>query len=83
MTALGSLRPFACEACGSPSISVPATIHAAADLACAGCGVRVSSWSEFKERARQVILSEIASGKVSADLSNSDILVTDLAPAVR
>jgi hypothetical protein len=43
----------------------------------------VGSWSEFKERARQVILSEIASGRVSVDLANSDILITDLAHAVR
>jgi hypothetical protein len=61
----------------------PAHLHAQADVACAGCGVRVGSWSEFNERARQVILSEIASGKVSADLDNSDILITDLAQTVR
>jgi hypothetical protein len=83
LTALGPLRPFACEACGSPSIRVPATIHAAADLASAGCSVRLGSWSELKEHARQVILTEIASGKVAAEAANSDILITSLNHAVR
>ena len=64
---------FACTACGSPSIRVPDEIHDAADLSCAGCGAGLGSWFAFKERIRQAILREIASGTTSAALASSDI----------
>jgi hypothetical protein len=64
---------FACTACGSPSIRVPDEIHDAADLSCAGCGTALGSWLTFKERIRQAILREIASGTISAELASSDI----------
>jgi hypothetical protein len=69
---------FACAACGSPSIRVPDEIHDAADLACAGCGAALGSWLAFKERIRQAILREIASGKTSAAGASSDIPVQGL-----
>jgi hypothetical protein len=64
---------FACTTCGSPSITVPDEIHDAANLSCAGCGAGAGSWLAFKERIRQAILHEIASGKTLAEQASSDI----------
>ncbi|MBM6583919.1 hypothetical protein ILT44_27330 [Microvirga sp. BT689] len=69
---------FAYTACGSPSIRVPDEIHGAADLACASCGAALGSWLAFKERIRQAILREIASGKTSAAGASSDIPIQGL-----
>ncbi len=70
-----AIASFACPACGSPSITVPHEIHDAANLSCAGCGAEVGSWLAFKERIRQAILHEIASGRVCAEQASSDIPV--------
>ncbi|MBM1171287.1 hypothetical protein [Microvirga arabica] len=75
MMVLGPRYDFACGSCGSPSIRFPDDIHDAAELHCAGCGTGLGSWSAFKERARQVILEEIAKGQISATPACSDTLI--------
>jgi hypothetical protein len=78
LTAPGPHFHFACSSCGSPSITVPDEIHDAAELHCAGCGMSLGSWHAFKERTRQVILSEVCSGSISADRASSDLPTHDL-----
>jgi hypothetical protein len=78
LTALGPFDHFACERCGSPSITFPDEIHDAAELHCAGCGSGLGSWYAFKERTRQIILKQIHSGEISADRASSDIPIDQL-----
>ncbi len=73
LTVLCPLDHFACERCGSPSITFPDEIHDAAELHCAGCRVGLGSWYAFKERARQIILREIHRGEIAAECASSDI----------
>jgi hypothetical protein len=72
LTAYRPFDHFACERCGSPSITFPDEIHDAAELHCAGCGVDLGSWYVFKERTRQIILREIHRGEISAACASSD-----------
>jgi hypothetical protein len=80
MTGHGPSPAFVCTSCGSPSVRFPDEIHDAAALHCGGCGRAFGSWFGLKERARQVILSDIESGRIAAERASSDILINRLPP---
>lgn len=46
---------FACGACGSPSVVFPARVTDDAAITCAGCGLVLATWAEFKRSTRQSI----------------------------
>ncbi|EIM28562.1 hypothetical protein MicloDRAFT_00027000 [Microvirga lotononidis] len=73
MTAHYQPDRFACKSCGAASITLPDVIHDGAELFCAGCSLSLGTWSHFKERIRQVVLSEIESGRASPERASSDI----------
>jgi hypothetical protein len=44
---------FACRSCGSPAVSIPEELNAAAAVQCARCGYVVGTWSELQALARE------------------------------
>ncbi len=46
---------FSCQACGSASISVPATLHPDALVSCGRCGWFVATWSNFCEEVDHIV----------------------------
>lgn len=78
MTAHYQPDRFACNFCGGASITFPELIHDRAELVCAGCSVSLGTWGHFKERIRQVVLSEIESGRASPERASSDIPIDSL-----
>ncbi len=69
---------FACKSCGGAAITFPDVIHDGAELVCAGCSVSLGTWGDFKERIRQVVLSEIESNRASPERASSDIPINSL-----
>ena len=46
---------FACQACGNPSIAVPAALHAEAEVSCGGFGRFLATWSGFCRSVDQTL----------------------------
>ena len=51
---------FACTACASPAVTLPAELFDDALVHCQGCNKPIATWAAFKRRTTQVILAEIA-----------------------
>ncbi len=51
---------FACTACASPAVTLPAELFDDALVHCQGCNKPVATWAAFKRRTTQMILAEIA-----------------------
>jgi len=49
---------FHCEACGSPGVSIPATLTDASVVSCASCGLNLGSWAEYRRRVDQALMAE-------------------------
>jgi hypothetical protein len=43
---------FACHACGSPSIALPAVLDEDAFVRCGHCHAKIDRWGAFKARTR-------------------------------
>lgn len=41
---------FECEFCGSPAVSLPASLYASATVCCGGCQAPIGTWEEYKNR---------------------------------
>jgi hypothetical protein len=46
---------FSCDECGSVAVELPKELDEGASVLCCRCRKALCTWSEFKDRARQVI----------------------------
>ncbi|KQK32356.1 hypothetical protein ARD30_00820 [Bosea thiooxidans] len=51
---------FHCEDCGSPGVSVPSQLDDAGVVSCAGCGLSLGSWADYRRRISRALLAEQA-----------------------
>jgi len=51
---------FACGACGSPAVEPPRAFADSAGVHCRRCGHQLGTWGAFKERTKELILTELA-----------------------
>ncbi len=73
--------PFACSACGSPSVVLPAELRDEALVCCQRCNSPISTWAAFKARTTQIILAETSGRRTDVRLLGPDPLDTDLLKA--
>lgn len=62
---------FHCEACGSPSVSLPDRLEADSPVRCSGCGRPLGSWSDYRRAVSSVILKDAQACRqrvIAADL---------------
>lgn len=71
---------FACEACGSPSVTFPARVTDDALITCGGCGLRLASWADFKRRTRQTVLREGVRRRLGREPRSADPRATEERP---
>lgn len=70
--------PFACSACGCPSVVLPEALRDEALVRCQRCNSPLATWAGFKARTTQVILAETKGKITDSGLLGPDPLDPDL-----
>ena len=70
--------PFACSACGCPSVVLPEELQDEALVRCQRCTSPLATWAVFKARTTQVILAETHGQIRDSGLLGPDPLDADL-----
>jgi hypothetical protein len=73
MNGFALVSNFACDRCGAPSIVLPETLEDMAPIRCSGCGDGLGTWGAFKQRTRQLILADVASGEIDPREAGVDL----------
>ncbi len=74
----GSAMPFACSACGCPSVVLPEKLVDDALVHCQRCNSVLATWAVFKARTTQTILAEMRGDTTDLGLLGPDPLDVDL-----
>jgi hypothetical protein len=74
----GSAMPFACSACGCPSVVLPEKLVDDALVHCQRCNSVLATWAVFKTRTTQIILAETQGEITDLGLLGPDPLDVDL-----
>ncbi len=74
----GSAMPFACSACGCPSVVLPEELVDEALVRCQRCTSPLATWAVFKARTTQTILAETHGRITDSGLLGPDPLDDDL-----